>query len=454
MSFLPQSTSLGRLQLLETYDYYDGPRLFSARNAVGTTFFVLWADTTTEEDTWLYAPVSMERLADLREGALTIRDGFLRPEDGVVYKVQQAKQTGASRVDPIGVTEIPLDCLPPEDDSISIPSIPSLVDNQSIQDESEAADWTRRRALQQIKISRRSGHLPPALSTVTTILDSWVRLFEAVFHHQGSRAELLPVRAVPGSFVVDLAISDPAAAGAAFRQLVELFRRRLPSGALEEMIAEGNIPPSSYKDLLDAVCIGDVEVRVTMSAGRSEGEIVLEPVRSKMLQRHAAKAARSRLQSDQIPQADEVRRVFRVLELASKGQEITDEQLEVVPRQVAYYKHAGRVLGYLDESNEPTSAGLQLIRLNADQRLISAAMHYEGADCGSTWVAWSEVNSLAEVDPASAEEFLMDVSDLSKSTAFRRAKTLRSWLQAVLPYHYSRWFKGPEGAIVTGDDGQ
>ncbi len=443
MSLLPVDTPLGQLQLLETYDYYDGPRLFSARNAVGTTFFVLWADVTAEEDVWFYAPVSAERLSDLREGVLSIRDAFIRAEDHIVYRVLQSKATGSARVEPIATSQIPVDCLPPEGDSIAIPSIAPLAVRASDGGEVEATTWTRHRALQRIRISRTQGHLPPPLSTVTTILDSWVRLFEAAVRHQGSAAELLPICAVPGSFVVDMAISDPAAANAAFRNLIELFRRKLPGGALEKLIAEGKIPPASYRDLLDAVSSGEVEVRVSMTEKDDEAEIVLGPARSRALRLPASKTARVRLESAQIPQADEVTRVFRVLELASKGREITAEQLEVVPRQVAYYKHAGRVLGYLDEANEPTPAGTQLVRLTPDQRLISAAMHYEGTDCGGSWVTWSKVNSLAQVDPDSAEDFLVNVSDLSESTAFRRAKTLRSWLQAVIPFHYSRWFKGP-----------
>lgn len=442
MSVLPVGTSLGQLQLLETYDYYDGPRLFSARNVVGTTFFVLWADVTQDEDIWLYAPVSTERLADLREGVLSIREAFTHAEDRVVYRVHQSKTTGAARVDPLAASEIPMDCLPPERDAIDVPSIvPLALPEPHV--EVEGAQWTRHRALQRIRIARTKGHLPPPLSAVTTILDSWVRLFEAVVRNLGSPAELLPISAVPGSFVVDMAISDPAAAHAAFRTLAELFRRRQPGGVLEKLIAEGKIPPASYRDLLDAVSTSEVDVRVSMGDDENEAEIVLEPSRSRTLLTPATKSARQRLQGAQIPQADEVTRVFRVLELASKGREITAEQLEVVPRQVAYYKHAGRVLGYLDEANEPTPSGIQLVRLTPEQRLISAAMHYEGTDCGGSWVTWSKVNSLAEVDPASAEDFLVDVSDLSESTAFRRAKTLRSWLQAVVPYHYSRWFKGP-----------
>src|SRR5215472_10411961 len=126
MSLLPAATSLGRLHLLETYDYYDGPKLFSVRNAVGTTFFVLWADATAEEDIWFYAPVSTERLADLRDGVVSIQDGFIQAEDRVVYRVVQEKKTGTATVTPISTTDIPRDCLPAEGDSISIPSLAPL----------------------------------------------------------------------------------------------------------------------------------------------------------------------------------------------------------------------------------------------------------------------------------------------------------------------------------------
>jgi hypothetical protein len=44
MAYLPQSTILGRLKIIEVYEFYDIPRLFCCRNAAGQHYLVLSID--------------------------------------------------------------------------------------------------------------------------------------------------------------------------------------------------------------------------------------------------------------------------------------------------------------------------------------------------------------------------------------------------------------------------
>ncbi len=443
MSLLPRETALGHLQLLEVYDYYDGPRLFAARNVVGTTFFVLWADDLQDQEVWLYVPVSEERLLQLREGSLSIREAFLKAEDGILHKVVQPKGAGDVRAEVLRSADLALEWLPPEGDRIQLALDRDAKEHIGVIEgpEAEEVDWIRRRTKQQVTIARAHGRLPPNLSTVTNVLAHWRRLFEETVKQVGSSVEMLPVRATPGSFKVELAIDDPAAASAAFRTLVDLFNKKPRDASLENLIASGRVPAVSYRNLLSAIANGEVEVRVSMTGVHAELEIHVGPELAKALRVLVAKATRGRIQSDQIPQADDLHRVFRVLELTSRGTDITAERLDVVHRQVNYYKHAARVLGYLDDDNELTAAGIQAMRLGSEERFVSCAVQFENSDCGAAWIMWSKGSSLAAVALESAEEFLATMSDLAPSTASRRAQTLRSWLATVLPYHYARWFK-------------
>ncbi len=86
-SFLPESTMLGKLEMIEVYDFYDKPALFSCKNQSGQIFIVLWVDSSEVSDIWLYAPVSSGRFKDIRKGKIELKDIFINSEDVFVYKV-------------------------------------------------------------------------------------------------------------------------------------------------------------------------------------------------------------------------------------------------------------------------------------------------------------------------------------------------------------------------------
>lgn len=95
-SLLPQNTFLGKLELVETFSFYDKPVLFTARSASDHLYLVLWADETTEADIWLYVSISRARLEQLRLGAVDLYHAFNEAEDALVFEVHtpiQADQT-------------------------------------------------------------------------------------------------------------------------------------------------------------------------------------------------------------------------------------------------------------------------------------------------------------------------------------------------------------------------
>ena len=111
--------SLGKLEIVETYAYYDQPVLFSCRNAAGHLYLVVAADENDQYDTWLYAGVSAERLNHIRSGAIDLHDAFADPEDGFLFQViapysnQNPLQIEAIRPDQISEDMLPMpgECL-------------------------------------------------------------------------------------------------------------------------------------------------------------------------------------------------------------------------------------------------------------------------------------------------------------------------------------------------------
>ena len=61
MPFLPTDTSLGKLELIEVYAYYDRPVLFACRNEIDITYLVVLTDEDDASETWLYVAVSLNK---------------------------------------------------------------------------------------------------------------------------------------------------------------------------------------------------------------------------------------------------------------------------------------------------------------------------------------------------------------------------------------------------------
>ena len=84
---IPSNTILGELEIFEIYEYLNGPRLFVARNNIGTIFLVYWCDEKEEATGWLYLPISEAKLEKLRRKEITLNAAFKEPETNYLYIV-------------------------------------------------------------------------------------------------------------------------------------------------------------------------------------------------------------------------------------------------------------------------------------------------------------------------------------------------------------------------------
>ncbi|MBX3270373.1 MAG: hypothetical protein KF729_08945 [Sandaracinaceae bacterium] len=148
-----------------------------------------------------------------------------------------------------------------------------------------------------------------------------------------------------------------------------------------------------------------------------------------------------RLDKQHVPQANTVRQVFQAVDaILQHGQATTDDIDNIeAPRQVNYYKHGARVLGLLDEDNQPTARARALVGVDHEHRLSMAAVFFEDSAVGRAWRTWAGKDRLADVDPQSAQEFLESCAvGLSGTTPRRRASTLSAWFAELIPHHPSR----------------
>lgn len=71
----------------EILDYYDGPKLYSCKDSVGTIYLIYWLDETEITSEWLYLRVSQLRYEALKNSQISIFLTLSKPEDGFVFNV-------------------------------------------------------------------------------------------------------------------------------------------------------------------------------------------------------------------------------------------------------------------------------------------------------------------------------------------------------------------------------
>lgn len=125
----PSSTILGKLRIIEIYEFYNMPVLFACKNRTGHIYIAVWIDETQEQDLWLYAPISPERFTMMREGKIDLHDVFTKTEDGFVLEVTVRKTPELfSEIKRVPVEELDESWAPPSGDYLDIPdSLPRVL---------------------------------------------------------------------------------------------------------------------------------------------------------------------------------------------------------------------------------------------------------------------------------------------------------------------------------------
>ena len=425
MTVLPDGTALGRLKLVEVYDYYDGPRLFAAQNATGSLFLSLWADETDAADTWLYLPISEEQLERVRAGQVDISQAYLQPEDGTVFLLTHRHAEKAWSLEVLTPAVLNREWLPPAGDSLQL--------REGVQP--AGTDLTRltESPIHWLRISRITESFDVSLEAVTTVLKAWRELFADALEELGSDTTLIPVGSAKGSFRLALEVREAAAAREVLRTLAELNAVVFTPDRLVAY-QERRVSAKALMRLFRA--LSEYKVRLLVESEALSSPIEFSPTSASSLEHAYSVIAQSRMATDEIPQADDLRRVFRLIELKASHIDLTPYTLDVVPRQVSYYKQASRLLGYLSADNELSVAGSQLVALTEAERFTTTVVQFERSYCGWRWIQWARGETMLDVSPNSAEPFLLAASELSPTTAKRRAQTLRAWHNALAPFHY------------------
>ena len=145
------------------------------------------------------------------------------------------------------------------------------------------------------------------------------------------------------------------------------------------------------------------------------------------------------LLSINVPQADDVNRIIRAVQCVHNDGNLTKFSSDVVKRQVSYYAHAARILGFLDRNFRITTKGVELATSNNPKSVI--AQQYKQTEVYREWENWASKHGYAKVKQGTAANFLADYFAQAQlptnqrltdnvygtGTIARRAKTLEEW---------------------------
>jgi hypothetical protein len=243
--------------------------------------------------------------------------------------------------------------------------------------------------------------------------------------------DLIPSGATVGSFILDVAAQGVPPY--ALDELDQALTHAPERVGVHRLAALLSLLQQSGVNLTVSIVSDDDADR-----GAKWPQLVVDAKRRKALLKATEATARRTIDSRDIPQANDLDRVFRIVEMVANHEELDAQALEITPRQVAYYRRAAKVLGFLTESDELTAAGRLTARLGAEDRLRVTVVHFESSRCGDAWIQWSGGRTLLDVDPYSAADFLrQSVPNLTGETTGRRAQTLIGWYKTLIAHHYA-----------------
>lgn len=148
--------------------------------------------------------------------------------------------------------------------------------------------------------------------------------------------------------------------------------------------------------------------------------------------------ARRRLESKDIPQADSLENVRRIIDAVADGAKTkadVSDRTGINPRHVLYGLHTARVLGFLVEEEGgfgTTAAGKTLrdVAAGSTEEREAFRASIEGSD-----IIGAIAPAILSAKPPTQDSItqkIVKLSGLSDSTAGRRAQTLVSWRTQIL----------------------
>lgn len=415
--FLP-NTMMGTLRYKRVYEFFEEPRFFSAENEVNSLFVVYWIGENDDSDSWFIIPVSPSRLELIERKRIDLRSVLIDQEQSFFYEVHApydrciAPEWNVKNVEAVNEYALPAP-------NLFISSVVPVLESGRI---GEAIQYSTHEIHLEKSSKRSAGDL--VLSHVSTVCDSFSLLYDRLLAFSKLKDKLRPVDARPGSFILSFQAEKLTVYEDILRQLSGLIERRAD---IVDFIKNNGIDFQAFSSLLQSV----VSTGTNMELKNNQTDeliFLLTKAGAEFYLRIINRMSTLAVGGHQIPQADTLDKVFKIVEVKWAGEPCTFLNTGLQERHVYYYVHAAKVLGLLDPHGKVTAMGQKLVQSDRDIQFRIAARCFEVSHIGWAWINWSEVENLSQIDPETAEQFLLEqCSSLSEDTISRRSRTLRHW---------------------------
>lgn len=411
----------GELYFKSIYDYFDGPKLFSVITKRGEILLVYWTDESENSYSWVAFPISKSKLLAFEAKSIDIYNILEKKDERLFFLIETPFKKGmqASFTSKIGDIK---DFILMPDPNIYISFVENVITEEEVLELVEVgclnADYSIH--IDKPKKSRTLIDFG-MISPVFEIIDELYKEFISIIKYHD---KLIPVSGKPGSFILDF---NSKGFNLIERQLDKLSTLMKNRKDITEFIKDSKIPSQSFEKLLNHIIKDDLIIDLSnknidrnfLNINKLDAEFYLKKINS---------ITSMNVNSKQVPQADILEKVFEVVDNIWKNGFLVRESLDLSDRHVLYYTEASKILGFVSETGRITSIGQQLVLSPNSKKMAIAAQSFENSHCGWTWVIWSNVQNITQLDPNSSKMYLDDCAPtLSESTKERRARTLRTW---------------------------
>jgi len=289
-------------------------------------------------------------------------------------------------------------------------------------------------------------------SVGASAIDKIERLFEEIANVLDIRgiSTFSPVRSVPGSWVQFLHMNLSSNESTKLGKAIALLSSEEDIDNKERQDLEENINNEkrqeivrSWRDCATLLKRENLKVDLAISTNEPELYLVSSISTEDLPPMEDSEQARIIVLSHDVPQADSLEKVLILvsffIQYKSSIEIIREKFLdesENSSRNFSYYRKATEILGLVDWRSHPTNVSVVLNGLPTEEKKMRfLASQFLSSNIGSSWLKWSNVNDLSDIQSDSAYEFLIEVCpSLSENTAKRRARTLKSWLEVFHQY--------------------
>lgn len=422
-----KSPALGTLSILNIYEFYEQPRLFSLENEVGSYFVAYWLEETDIHEGWLIIPISRLRLNRLENRDIDINDLLTKQEQNNCFKLDISFDDFTEAWSSLKKSDLENYKLPRK--GLFISEVTPAVLRAS--NESEMVIATH-----EVRLAKTVDGHSPRLDQITRLFDSFSALYKSFLDTINIKSGgIEPIGARPGSFILSFSAEHINDFNLVFIELVKRMHERKD---ILSFMRQKEVDIRAFSSLLNNILQESSNFELKDNTTQ-ETVLVIRKTDAAFYLPQITKVASQYLTSYQVPQANDIEKVLLLVKLTWEGKEITPLSIKAAQRHVAYYKHAVKLLGLFEDNGTMTAIGQQVAEASDERKLAILAKSFEASYCGWAWILWSGAKDLTEVDPDTAIKFLAaNCPSLSPNTAVRRSSTLKTWCE-VFKKNYPKW---------------